>query len=583
MRRVRAVAAILLGVLGATRAYAADSTGPAPSELRLLDETPSFFEVLEHQWSDGVPSDVSAAETSSERFGLLLRTGATPVTTLNECIALALQNNTDLQIQRLQPASARVAVNKAWSIFDPRLFADVNRDRIVTPATTLLTSPDLTSLYTQTFSLNAGVRKTLLTGGQAEIRWNNSRYKTNPSIANTLVPRYATSVGLTLVQPLLRDFGWRYSTLLVQIAQNSETATLHLYEAGIATLVAAVERTYWTLVLAIQAVQVQEQGLALAQELLRQNEGKFNVGALPRTAVLEAQSEVARREANLIRSRNLRDVARDNLRAVINAPDSEGGSLVMIDPQDKPDATPVQVEASSSLSIALQQRPELKAARLDVHGRGLQRKVAENQLLPRLNFIGAIGLNGLSGGRPDVQSITSSGSSQLAPERLDGSYDRALHFLPDGRYYNYAAGASVEVPLSNAQARADYSKANIDLEQSRLSLNKVQENVTLEVTTAVSNIQTDLKSIDATRLARELAEENVRNQQARYDVGLATTKDLLDFLDKLTQARFVEVEALTRYNTDLAELCRVEGTLLSTREIIVDRGRPEDRPWWAWF
>lgn len=593
---------IVLAALTAPAVLATDAEAPPATDLRLLDDTPNFIEVFGHQWSDGVPADVESAERNADHFGLLLGRGGAPVTTLNECIALALKNNTDLQIQRLGPLSAASQVRAARSIFDPKLFADVNRDRVVSPSTTFLSAGSSTSLFTQTFSLNAGLRKTLLSGGQVEVKWTNSRYTTNPSLINSLVPRYTTGVGLTLVQPLLRDFGWRYSTLLVQIAQNAEQATYHQYEAAIAVLVAGVERSYWTLVLAILNVQVQEQGLALARELLRQNEGKFNVGALPRTAVLEAQSEVARREATLIRSRNLAEIARANLRAVVNSRDGQAANLTMIDPQDKPTATGLKVDLGESLDAALQQRPEIKAARLDIHGRGLQRKAAENQLLPRLNLLGGIGVNGLSGTPANVSGIPSPSdcsiitddqgnptidcpdtSGPIAPPLVHGGYSRSLHLLTDGRFYNYAVGASVEIPLNNAQARAEYAKSNIDLEQSKLSLQKVQEAVTLEVTTAVSNIDTDVRSIDATRLARELAEENVRNQQARYDVGLATTKDLLDFQDKLTQSRFLEVEALTRYNSNLAEFRRVEGTLLRTRNIIVDRGKPEDAPWWARF
>jgi outer membrane protein TolC len=105
----------------------------------------------------------------------------------------------------------------------------------------------------------------------------------------------------------------------------------------------------------------------------------------------------------------------------------------------------------------------------------------------------------------------------------------------------------------------------------------------LEIKTAVSDLQSDLKSIDATRIARELAEENVRNQKARYDVGLATTKDLLDFQDRLTLAQAAEVQALTAYNTDLAEMRRVEGTLMSARNVMIERVSPEHAPWWASF
>ncbi|HXQ21977.1 MAG TPA: TolC family protein, partial [Candidatus Acidoferrales bacterium] len=403
---------------------------------------------------------------------------------------------------------------------------------------------------------------------------------------------YTTSLGLSLNQPLLRDFGWRYSLLLVEVAKNMEQESYELYQASIATIVTQVERAYWVYVLAIENVRVQHDGLALAKEVQRENENKFNVGALPQTSVLEAKTEVARREATLIRANNFRDKARDNLRAVINAPKPDGGDpLTMIEPADKPTVVPYEINLDRSLKTALEQRPELLAARLEVRGKGLQRKAAENQMLPRLNFTGAIGLNGLSGTNSGATFPSCFGGTGCMPTQvpippnasLTGGYGRSLELLQDGRFYNYSVGAVVEIPLNNAQAKADYATANINLEQARLSLQKLEENITLEIKQAVSDLDTDARSIEATRIARELAEENVRNQQARYDVGLATTKDLLDFQDRLTQARDAEVEALTQYNSDLAEMRRVEGTLLSARNVVIERAPSEGAPWWASF
>src|SRR5690606_29022062 len=120
-------------------------------------------------------------------------------------------------------------------------------------------------------------------------------------------------------------------------------------------------------------------------------------------------------------------------------------------------------------------------------------------------------------------------------------------------------------------------------ERSKLTLRQLEENVTLEIKNAIDNVHAHLKGIDATRIARELAEENVRNQQARYDVGLATTKDLIDFQERLTRAEQAAIAALTAYNTDLAELRRVDGTLLDYRNVELRRVAPEDAPWWARF
>jgi len=400
------------------------------------------------------------------------------------------------------------------------------------------------------------------------------------------VPLYTTTLGFSLNQPLLRNFGWNYSVLIVEVAQTTEAAAYASYKAAIADIVAAVETGYWRLVLAIQSVKVQEQSLELANELLRENEGKFNVGTLPRTAVLEAQSRVAAREATLIQAVNAREIARDNLRALINYRDAGADSLFIVDPKDGPGVIDYDIDMSRSLRTALESRPELEAARLDVEGRGLERKIAQNQLMPRLDFVGGIGVNGLGGSDGHAEArLDPTQPSMPIPinESLDDGYGGALSLLPDGRFYNYTVGAVIEMPLDNARAKADYSVANVNFEQSRLGLRQLEETVTLEIKTSVNNLQTGLKSIEATRIARELAEENLRNQQARYDVGLATTKDILDFQDQLTLARFREIEALTSYNTEVAQMRRVEGTLLAARNIMVEKLEPERAPWWASF
>ena len=139
------------------------------------------------------------------------------------------------------------------------------------------------------------------------------------------------------------------------------------------------------------------------------------------------------------------------------------------------------------------------------------------------------------------------------------------------------------MPIDNADAKARYAEAKVNSETARLSLSQLEENVTLEITQSTNNLKALLKETDATRLARELAAENVHNQQARYDVGLATTKDLIDFQDRLTEAERAEIEALTNYNIELARLHRADGTLLRDRSVLLEHNVPEAAPWWAQF
>ena len=87
----------------------------------------------------------------------------------------------------------------------------------------------------------------------------------------------------------------------------------------------------------------------------------------------------------------------------------------------------------------------------------------------------------------------------------------------------------------------------------------------------------------APRVARELAEENLRNQEKRHEVGLATTKDLLDFQTRLTSARAAEVQANTDYAISVARWRRAQGRLLSHYQIVLDEAGHRTTPWFARF
>ncbi len=577
MRRVALGA--LLALACSLPILAEDAEEVDPLRERFLEDTPNFVEVLRDQWSESDYDDLYG-----RYFGLLTDNSPEREVTLEQCIALALQNNTGLEIGRLNPVLATNEVRRAYSVFDPQVFAGASKFRENDPISNVNNPllPNAREVYNQTVDWSAGVGKGLITGGQLNLEWSNVRRSTLPSLINVLIPQYSSEINLSLNQPLLRNFGWRYALLNVDVAENVEEAAFFEYKAQVADLVLLTETRYWTLVLAEENVKVEEQGLELAKELLRQNKGRFDVGALPRTAVLESEAEVARREANLVRANNLQRIARDALSLVVNTKNAEETEVLLLSPVDRPTLTEYEIDTRRSFERAISTRPELVAARLDLDSKRLLERAAENQLLPRLDFVGSFGLSGLGGRQAFFGNLGGDELIMIDPRVADG-YDSALNLLTDGRFYQYNLGVVFEVPLNNAAAKAEHAQSRIDAERSQLSLRQLEENVTVEIKNAIDNVRSQLKSIEATRVASALAEENVRNQKARYDVGLATTKDLIDFQERLTRARQAEIQALTEYKTRLAELRRADGTLLEQRNIQMRKRDPEGAPWWALF
>src|SRR5262245_36701376 len=324
---------------------------PDPVRVRLLDEVPNYPQILKEQWSTTVRP--STFEGEATHYGLLSDTTAPRPITLEESIALALENNTGLRIQKLNPIAATARVRQAYAQFDPAAYGNAVKNRTNSPTSTIspFTSAGNLDIFNQETDWNVGLRKELLTGGRVNLQWTNSRLFSNPTVVNLIVPEYITTLGVSITQPLLRDFGWRFALLVVDVAQIAEEQSFYEYKAQVANLVESVEEAYWIYVLAIESTRVEEKGLELAKELLRQNEGRFKVGALPHTAVLESEAEVARREANLVRVRALQRIARDNLRALINARDPSEDALLMIEPADKPAVPAVELDLDRSLAI----------------------------------------------------------------------------------------------------------------------------------------------------------------------------------------------------------------------------------------
>jgi outer membrane protein TolC len=270
------------------------------------------------------------------------------------------------------------------------------------------------------------------------------------------------------------------------------------------------------------------------------------------------------------------------------------------------EAAPEELKAdpNETIAAAVAERPEILASARSVEAQQMNEKIAGNALLPRLDLVGSYGLNGLSGdGRPLTQTVLTStpvgggncvpivvsanqpvfvcnvrAVSPFAGKRGD-AYDR----LGSGDFYSYSFGLQLQVPLSNALARSQYGQSRIARDQAELNHRELLSRVTLEARQTVADVVTSRQRIGTTRIARQLAEENLRNQEKRHEVGMATTKDLLDFQTRLTTARAAEVAAKIDHALAAARWRRAQGRLLAHYQVVVEQPGKRSPPWFARF
>jgi len=432
------------------------------------------------------------------------------------------------------------------------------------------------------------------TGTQFRTDFLNPRTTSNASFVQ-LSPEYAPELRFSVVQPLLRDFGWDFSYMIVRVAENFAEAALFQYEADLADFTLAIIDAYWNVVGARQNVEVRHESLQLAQRTVQENEARVRVGLLAPVAVLEAQAQAKARETDVIIAENLLKTSR--LRLAQLAYFRPNGTVLprMLEPSEDGQPEGVHIDEDAALVAAMAERPEVLASASAVKARQYDERIASNHLLPRFDVVGSYGLLGLSGtnqegpprcfladdGDPNTEPIRVC-TEPDEPSPFTGSQARAYDRLGSNNWYDYRVGFRVQIPIANAQGRADQARSRVALNQAELRHRELLSNVTLEVRDTAADLEATQQAIETSRVARELAEENLRNQEKRHEVGMATTKDLLDFQTQLTEARFTEVQARVRHAVAVARWRRAQGQLLSHYQIVVENKR-RSTPWFAKF
>ena len=543
-----------------------DSEASARREAE-LEDTDALIEVFIHQWTYGDVRTATPTTHEDDRPVVDL--------TLTEAVHQALQNNPGISAERLTPLAARQEVRQAEAVFDPVLSIDAAKARREAPNPSALVGVAQTNL--SEFDGEIRLEKKLRTGADFSVSLATNRQNLN-AFFQTLRPQYTTELLFSLNQPLLRDFGKNFAYLLVEISELGSEAARYRYRAELADFVKRVIEAYWVVVFTRQNLVVQEQSRDLAGETLRENQERVRVGLLAPVVVKEAESEEALREEQVILAANQLENARALLRQIVYMQVGDGFMPRPVEPVEEPHVRPVPVDLDRSLALAFERRPEIVAQSLDLQGTRLAERVRENQLLPRLDLVADGGLNALSGDPVPVEF-----QDQVVISPFGGSYAEAFERLGDADYYSYRFGVELEIPLGNAAAKAAYAQARIDSARARLDRRQLLSEVTLEVRRAINDVQANAKRIESTRIGRELAEENLRNQQKRLEVGMATTKDVLDFQDDLTQARGNELRAAVDYNISLAELARAQGTILDRFSVVIEEPGTRFVPWWARF
>ncbi len=515
---------------------------------------------------------------NSSRLESLLR-GGNLYLSLQDAVALALENNLDIAIQRYAPRLADAGLLRANAgggaipSLDPTVSYNLNRGHQTSPQTSSFLS-GTSALVMSTTQSNVSVAKGFLTGTNATLSWNNNFALSN-SLTNNFNPSTNASLNLTVTQHLLQGFGIAVNRRNIHIAQNSRKVSDLAFKQQVIATVASVMNLYWDLVSFIEDVKVKRQAVALAEKLRDDNQGQVEIGSLAPIEVLRAQAQLASSRQDLVVSQT-RVLQQETV--LKNALSRTGvASLSVIDAHIIPtDRTKVpETEAiepiQDLMAKALANRPELAQTELQVQNSRIALQGTKSALKPTLDAVAALQNSGLAG---ETNTLVS--SSPLAGflgsinPYFVGGYGTALGQVFRRNFPNYSLGIQLNIPLRNRAAQADMISTQLQLRQAELQQQQQINQIGMEITNALIGVQQARAALDAAVEASNLQEETMTAEQEKYRLGASTNFLVIQTQRDSAAAQSVEVAARNNYAKAKVTLDQATGRLLEVNNIQID-------------
>jgi outer membrane protein TolC len=472
--------------------------------------------------------------------------------TVEEAVRMAGDNNVDLKADRLDPQIGDMRVAAAAAIFKPVFSTSLQRnDQLQPPASFLIPLATETNLVTS----NVGINQRLpWLGTSYSMSWNTSHTNSN-SFLTSYNPLLQSGLSLNVSQPLFRDLFTDSARVQLAVNQtNRSIAGIRVRESEVHTQ-ANVKTAYWNLVAARANVEAKQSALKLAEELVRVNKAKVDVGQSPPIDLVSAQAEVASNQEQLIVAETAVKQAEDRLRLLIFDATDRNTWNVKIEPIDSPPVAMVPIDVDAAVTNALRDRTDLTRARKDIENAQLNQKLANNQKLPDIRLNASYQASGLGG--TEVLRAGGFPGTIIGPGSIT-SFGSVLNQLVASNYPTWAVGVSISYPIGQSTEEATYARTKLETAQSEERLKSSEARVIQQVRDAAWTVEMNGKRIETTRAARALAEERVNAEQKRFEVGMSTSFLVIQAQRDLAQAKTNELSSVLDYDLALVNFETVQ-------------------------
>ena len=566
------------------------------------------------------PRDVPPINlANSSRLESLVRAGNIYLTAA-DVVALAIENNLDVEVQRYAPLLAREVLRRAQGggalrsvglgvaqgpqsvslqgvslniggsavatsgngvssgggivtqlgpgipSLDPTLIGVATFQHASIPqSNTVLTGT--TALLQDTRTFQAQYQQNWAFGLSAQLTYLSQHTHVNSQFFS-LNPYTTGDIDLQLTQNLLQGFGVAVNGRNIRVQKNNLKVTDLQFQQQLITTISSVLNLYWDLVSFQEDVDARQQELKTAQQLLADNKRQVEIGAL-------AEIEVTRAEAQLYASQQDLVISQTNVlqqETILKNALSRTGVMtptlaeVHVVPLDRL-AVPTQDNlkpVDQLVSEALAKRNEIQQNRTNLESNQLNLVGIKNSLKPTLQAFAELTNNGLTG------ELTAVGALQQGVPYLAGGYGNLLGEIFRRNYPNYSAGLSLNIPLRNRAAQSDYVTSLLEIRQNELNLQKSMNQVRVDVNNAVIGLRQARVRYDAALKARDLQQQTLDADTRKYQLGAGTVFQVIQDQRDLASAVSAQVQAMANYSHARVALDQAIGATLEENHVSVD-------------
>ncbi|HTR68471.1 MAG TPA: TolC family protein [Terriglobales bacterium] len=428
-----------------------------------------------------------------------------------------------------------------------------------------------------TGTANFTYQQGFISGTNMSLGFTNSRVTSNNPF--TLIsPSLASGFQFRLTQHLLQGIGLAPNTRFIRIAKNNREISDVAFRLQVITTVNQIESIYWDLVYAYENVRVQKESLAFADKTLSDTKKQVQIGTLAPIEVVRAQSTVATDQRQLtLAQTNLQLqqlLTKNALSRTLVDPTLAGAEVIPTSTMTLPATEPV-VPTEDLINDALSHRADLAELRIDLTNRQISNRAIRNLLLPSVDLFAYYGGSGLGGS----QSPTATCGPTTPPEFLgfcsppgtfpDVSYGGTLNQLVNSSAPDKGAGITINIPIRNRANEAVQVRSALEYRQAQLRLQQLENQVRIEVRNAQFALQQNRSAVEAAQAAVDLAHTSLDAEQKKYSLGASTTTLVLQNQSELATAESNLVSAMAAYAKSQVELDRATGLLLDHTGILI--------------